>query len=514
MQLATLESQVQRVAYSIGSRVARLHEALHHLATLTAALFEATPRDEDAIAGWLEREGFAVDPAGGFFERAPHLARLRACAAAGTRPDPPTDPLSFLWPPSRRDDPVTRAHMHALRDAGPGLRALHARFPDVVWIYYQDDTNAAVIAPALDGVTAIPPEFDWHGYHSFAVAEPGHNPEGTIRWSPPNIDYGGRGLILCASIPVRHGDAFVGVWSMDVPLDSLLGDALRASPAGESFIVDYDGALVAHPAIPAVIAQEAGSVFRERLSALGGGFAGLDLGPLIAAGEGQIELVDRTGEPVMLLVRAVPEIRWLLMSAIPTAQLTAAGTRAIQEALRRVGEGDLSIRLAGDDEDELGLLARSYNAMAARLEAAVSARAAAEAALHEQLEHVHRQRAEIEALSSPVIEVGEGALVVPLIGALQPERMGTAIERVLSEVTRVRAQVVVLDLTGAQDVDAAALAGITGLVRAVGLLGARCVLSGLSPATASVLADTGTTERIECHATLKAALAARRARVR
>nr|WP_263430354.1 HAMP domain-containing protein [Nannocystis pusilla] len=202
------------------------------------------------------------------------------------------------------------------------------------------------------------------------------------------------------------------------------------------------------------------------------------------------------------------------MTAIPTAQLTAARTRAIQDALRRVGEGDLSIRLAGDDEDELGLLARSYNEMAGRLEAAVSARAAAEAALHEQLEHVHRQRAEIEALSSPVIEVGEGALVVPLIGALQPERMGTAIERVLCEVTRVRARVIVLDLTGAQDVDAAALAGITGLVRAVGLLGARCVLSGLSPAAASVLADTGTSERIECYATLKAALAARRARAR
>ncbi len=346
-QLEVLASQVQLLARTLRGRVGRLHEALHHLASITVALIAATPRDDATVAAWIAQEGFAIDPVGGFFAIPEHLARLRAGAAAGQRPDPGRDPMSFQWPPSRRDDPTTRMHMHALRNLGPDLQALLRRFPDIVWVYYQDDTNASVIAPALDSYTAIPPEFDWHGYHSFQAAEPNNNPNGEIRWSPPNIDYAGHGLILCASIPVVFEGRFIGVWSMDVPLDSLLRGALETplEANGEHFIVDYDGNLIAHPVITSVIAKDSGSVYREHLRVLGGDFVGLDLAPWIAAGHGQAELVDGHGERVFVIVHAVVEIRWLVVAVFPVRQLMAARARSLQDALARVGRGDLSVRL-------------------------------------------------------------------------------------------------------------------------------------------------------------------------
>lgn len=509
-QLAVLHGQVQLAARSIGSRIARLHEALYHLASLSDALLATTPDDPPAIAAWLEREGFAVDPHGGFFERAPHLARLRAKAAAGDKPDPAVDPCSFLWPPSRRDDPVTRHHLYAQRDLGPTLQAIRGRFPDVVWIYYQDDTNAALIAPALDGVLAIPPEFDWHGYHSFQAAEPGNNPDGAIRWSPPNIDYGGQGLIVCASIPVVHRGRFAGVWSMDVPLDSLLRDALRTPAlAGRCLLAAADGSLVAHPVMASVVPREGGAVYRERVAALGGGFADLDLARLLAAGDGELELVDADGAPQRALFCAIPEIGWVLIATFPEGQLMAARARAMQDALARVGRGDLSVRLDGAGDDEFGALARSYNDMTVHLELERERRHTAEAALRDQLELVRHQQAQIDALTAPVIEVGDGVLAVPLIGALARERTAALVDRVLTEVTRVRARAVLLDLTGAQGLETGAVDGLLAVAGAVRLLGARCALSGLSPEVAATLVDLGADLRgTPCFATLKAALAA------
>lgn len=509
-QLAVLHGQVQLAARSIGGRIARLHEALHHLASLSGTLFASTPDDPGPIAAWLARERFDVDPQGGFFERLPHLARLREHARAGTRPDPAVDPCSYLWPPSRRDDPVTRHHLYAQRGLGPTLQAIRGRFPDVVWIYYQDDRNAALIAPALDGVQAIPPEFDWHGYHSFQAAEPRNNPEGAIRWSPPNIDYGGHGLIVCASIPVLDRGEFVGVWSMDVPLDSLLQDALKTPAlAGRCFLAAADGSLIAHPAIASVLPREGGAVYRERLAALGGDFTELDLAPLLAAGAGELELRDGSGEDQRVLYCAIAEIGWLLFAAFPKGQLALARTRALQDALARVGSGDLSVRLDGAGDDEFGALARSYNDMTARLESEREARRAAESALRDQLALVQLQRQQIDALSAPVLEVGDGVLAVPLIGALGRERAAGLVERVLSEVTRVRARLVLLDLTGAHALEPAAVDGLLAIAGAVRLLGARCALSGLSPDAAATLVDTGAPlGRTPCFATLKAALAA------
>jgi rsbT co-antagonist protein RsbR len=63
--------------------------------------------------------------------------------------------------------------------------------------------------------------------------------------------------------------------------------------------------------------------------------------------------------------------------------------------------------------------------------------------------------------------------------------------RLLTELSRTGARHAILDLTGAEMRDAAAIAALLRLVRSVALIGARCVITGVQPATAQALVELG-----------------------
>lgn len=112
--------------------------------------------------------------------------------------------------------------------------------------------------------------------------------------------------------------------------------------------------------------------------------------------------------------------------------------------------------------------------------------------LSRHLAVIERQHREILSLSAPIIDVGRRTLILPLIGALYKERSAEIMERLLSAVHARRASCVILDLTGAGAIDGAGAARLIGLVRAVQLLGALPVLTGLRPAVARAIVDTDT----------------------
>lgn len=115
----------------------------------------------------------------------------------------------------------------------------------------------------------------------------------------------------------------------------------------------------------------------------------------------------------------------------------------------------------------------------------------AEETLREQLDVITRQQSAIRAMSTPIIQVWEGILTLPLIGAFDSERATEIMDRLLSEVTRLRAHYAILDLTGIETVDTTTAEQLYRIIRAVALLGARAVLSGLNPSIAQTLTELG-----------------------
>ncbi len=142
----------------------------------------------------------------------------------------------------------------------------------------------------------------------------------------------------------------------------------------------------------------------------------------------------------------------------------------------------------------------------------VTQRDITERRLHlEELEHRGRllaaQTETLRHLSAPVMRVGPGVLALPLIGALDVDRVEVALTALLARTAHERVTRVVLDLTGATTVDAAAADGLVRLVRVLQLQGVTPALSGIQPELAQAIVAAGLElGRVRCHPTMAEAL--------
>ncbi|HEV7892750.1 MAG TPA: PAS domain S-box protein [Pyrinomonadaceae bacterium] len=134
-------------------------------------------------------------------------------------------------------------------------------------------------------------------------------------------------------------------------------------------------------------------------------------------------------------------------------------------------------------EDTLEALSSVANVIAQGIE-----RKRAEEALEELLSE--REQA-LEEVSTPVVPVLEGVLVLPLIGSLDTRRAERATRAALSEVVRQGARVLILDITGARIVDSHAVARLTSLVQALKLVGADAYVTGVGAQVAQTLVGLG-----------------------
>jgi anti-anti-sigma regulatory factor len=113
------------------------------------------------------------------------------------------------------------------------------------------------------------------------------------------------------------------------------------------------------------------------------------------------------------------------------------------------------------------------------------------AQLNQSLALVERQRQEILELSAPVLEVGDRTLAVPLIGSLDRARAAEVAGRLLSAISERRARTVILDLTGAASLDGSSAELLIHMIRAIKLLGARPIMTGIRPALARWMVESG-----------------------
>lgn len=104
---------------------------------------------------------------------------------------------------------------------------------------------------------------------------------------------------------------------------------------------------------------------------------------------------------------------------------------------------------------------------------------------------VASQREAILELSTPVIEIWEGIMVLPLIGTIDSQRTRQIMDSLLHRVVETQTEFVILDLTGVAIVDTAVANHLMKTVEAAELLGTRCIVSGIRPAIAQTLVHLG-----------------------
>lgn len=125
-----------------------------------------------------------------------------------------------------------------------------------------------------------------------------------------------------------------------------------------------------------------------------------------------------------------------------------------------------------------------------------------------QQEVIAAQKAALTRLSTPLIPIAADVVVMPLIGNIDSERAELVQQALLDGVARARARLAILDITGVSQVDAQVARAVIASARAVQLLGAEVILTGVRAEVAQALIRLGVSlESIKTLATLQSAIA-------
>lgn len=177
--------------------------------------------------------------------------------------------------------------------------------------------------------------------------------------------------------------------------------------------------------------------------------------------------------------------------------------------LSDVASGDLTTRCSRDlpETNPLGALFSGVNEMLDQLESECERSRNYQKDLEAKLATIEEQRFAIRELSAPIIEVRSGVLCLVIVGALDSDRSAQTTEALLGAVCKKRARCTILDITAIQIMDPTTADHFLRMAKAVRLLGAECMLTGVSPFMARALVGLGVDMvGITIHRTLDAAL--------
>jgi rsbT co-antagonist protein RsbR len=120
---------------------------------------------------------------------------------------------------------------------------------------------------------------------------------------------------------------------------------------------------------------------------------------------------------------------------------------------------------------------------------------------------IERQQQEMLELSTPVIRLWEGILMLPVIGTLDSMRAQILMDGLLEQIVTAEAQIAIIDITGVAIVDTLVAQHMMKTVQAVRLLGAECIMSGIRPQIAQTMVHLGISLNLQSKATLADAFA-------
>lgn len=106
-------------------------------------------------------------------------------------------------------------------------------------------------------------------------------------------------------------------------------------------------------------------------------------------------------------------------------------------------------------------------------------------------EIIYRQTDEIADISTPVIQVWEGILALPIIGTLDSARTQVVMESLLQRIVDTGSSIAILDISGVPAVDSLVAQHLLKTVSATRLMGAECIISGIRPEIAQTVVHLG-----------------------
>jgi rsbT co-antagonist protein RsbR len=104
---------------------------------------------------------------------------------------------------------------------------------------------------------------------------------------------------------------------------------------------------------------------------------------------------------------------------------------------------------------------------------------------------IGRQQKEMFELSTPVVELWQGILGLPIIGTLDSKRSQQVMETLLNRLAETQSEVAVIDITGVPVMDTSTAQHLLKTVTATRLMGADCIISGIRPQIAQTIVHLG-----------------------
>ena len=166
--------------------------------------------------------------------------------------------------------------------------------------------------------------------------------------------------------------------------------------------------------------------------------------------------------------------------------------KSLLDVMQSVSVGDFSIKVeTPEEEDEFTASSIEVGKIIDDLIEANRVSEERMAKLQTAVEEKERLLKIVKELSSPVIQVWENVLVMPLVGAIDSARATRITEELLNGITKYQAEIVIIDITGVPVMDTSVANYLLQTIKAASLLGARCMVVGINSEMAQTIVGLG-----------------------
>jgi rsbT co-antagonist protein RsbR len=160
-------------------------------------------------------------------------------------------------------------------------------------------------------------------------------------------------------------------------------------------------------------------------------------------------------------------------------------------ALSNLELGDYSSRLEIPKSKALEGLFAGINTLIAAMGKEEQRIATYRRQLEEKLETIEQQRVAIRDLSTPILEVWDGVICLPVVGVVDTVRSAEMTSELLDVISRRRTRWAIIDVTGIDVMDTSTAEHFIRMAKSASLLGSKCVLTGINPNIAQTVVHMG-----------------------